>query len=51
MEKIDLGKAMHLWNCDVTGFNGDKDDNEKKKNPPGNNEKINYTVLNCVNTD
>ena len=24
MAKIDLGKAMHLWNCDETSFNGDK---------------------------
>ena len=24
--KIGLGKAMHLWNCDGTGFNCDKDD-------------------------
>ena len=50
---------MHLWNCDETGFNGDKGDAKEitkrgAKRPlilTGNNEKINFIVFNCVNVD
>ena len=50
---------MHLWNCDETGFNGDKGDSKiitrrGAKRPlvlTGDSEKINYTVLNCVNAE
>ena len=59
LAKIGLGKAMHLWNCDETSFNDDKDNGKEitrrgAKRPlvlTGNNENINLIIFNCVNTD
>ena len=59
LAKVGLVKNMHLWNCEKIDFNGDKDDakvitRRGAKCPlvlTGNNEKINYTVFNCVNAD
>ena len=59
LTKIGFVKVMHLWNCYETAFKGDKGDakviiRKGAKRPlvlTGNNEKINYTVLNCVNTE
>jgi hypothetical protein len=58
-QKIDSSKGSFVWNCDETGFNGDRGKisilcRKGTRRPlklTGNNEKINYTVHNCCNAN